>query len=124
MLTLTGSEQLEVAREELRRAADSAIKAAQSALDGCGAQLEQQVLDLCRLGGDLVHALAEAVSQWAPDLVVLGARRHGALLRWVGGEVSAPLARLLSSPILIVPVEYGSAVDGPPSRILLAATLR
>ena len=52
-----GSE-LEAAREELRRDAGEAIRAAQSALDGCDAQLDGQLLDLCREGGDLVHALA------------------------------------------------------------------
>jgi nucleotide-binding universal stress UspA family protein len=112
--------QLEAARDGLRLDAEAAIKAAQAQLDRCGAQVEGQLIDLCRVGGDLVHALAEAVSQWSPDLVVLGARHHRALLHWVEGEVSAPLARLLHAPILIVPVEYESELDGPPSRILFA----
>ncbi|SDE44268.1 Nucleotide-binding universal stress protein, UspA family [Paraburkholderia lycopersici] len=112
--------QLEAARDELRLDAEAAIKSAQTELDGCGANVEGQLIDLCRVGGDLVHALAEAISQSSPDLVVLGARHHGALLRWVEGEVSAPLARLLHAPILIIPVEYEGGLDGPPSRILFA----
>ncbi|WP_413183404.1 universal stress protein [Paraburkholderia sacchari] len=112
--------QLQAARDELRVDAEAAIKAAQAKLDGCGAQVEGQLVDLCRVGGDLVHALAEAISQWAPDLVVIGARHHRALLRWVEGEVSAPLARLLHAPILIVPAEYEGERDGPLSRILFA----
>ncbi|WP_342952521.1 universal stress protein [Paraburkholderia sp. JHI869] len=112
--------QLSAAREELRRDAGEAIQAGQSALDGCGAELEGQLIDLCREGGDLVHALAEAVSQWSPDLVVLGTRHQGAFLRWVEGEVSAPLARRLHSPILIVPVDYEAASDEYPSRVLFA----
>lgn len=112
--------QLQAARDELRLDAEAAIKAAQAKLDGCGAQVEGQLVDLCKVGGDLVHALAEAVSQWSPDLVVIGARHQRALLRWVEGEVSAPLSRLLHAPILIIPVEYEGVQDGLPSRILFA----
>ncbi|WP_321914557.1 MULTISPECIES: universal stress protein [unclassified Paraburkholderia] len=111
---------LEAAREELRRDAGEAIEAARSALDGCGSQLETQLIDLCKEGGDLVHALAEAMSQWSPDLVVLGTRHHRALLRWVEGEVSAPLARLLQWPVLIVPVGHEAGSDALPSRVLFA----
>lgn len=117
--TWAGS-QLEAAREELRRDAAQAIQAAQSALDGCGVELEGQLVDLCREGGDLVHALAEAMSQWSPDLVVLGTHHHRALLRWVEGEVSAPLARLLQWPTLVVPVDHEAGPDVPPSRVLFA----
>jgi nucleotide-binding universal stress UspA family protein len=117
-LGIWAGSQLEVAREELRRDAAEAIQAAQAALDGCGVQLEGQLLDLCREGGDLVHALAEAMSQWSPDLVVLGTRHHRTLLRWVEGEVSAPLARLLRWPMLIVPVDHEAGPDEPPSRVL------
>ncbi|MEM5330991.1 universal stress protein [Paraburkholderia sp. JHI2823] len=112
--------QLQAARDELLRDADTAIKTAQSALDGCGALLEGEVIDLYKEGGDLVHALSMAAVQWAPDLVVLGARHHRALLRWVEGEVSAPLAKLLRVPTLVVPVEYEDELPGPPSRILFA----
>ncbi|WP_321896489.1 universal stress protein [Paraburkholderia heleia] len=112
--------QLQAARDELRLDAEAAIKTARSRLDGCGAELEDQLIDLCRVGGDLVHALAEAISHWSPDLVVLGARHHRALMRWVEGEISAPLTRLLHAPILIVPVEYEGGLDGPPARILFA----
>ncbi|MFC5429703.1 universal stress protein [Paraburkholderia denitrificans] len=117
--TWAGS-QLEAAREELRHVAAEAIQAAQTALEGCGAQLEGQLVDLSREGGDLVHALAEALSQWSPDLVVLGTRHHRTLLRWVEGEVSAPLARLLHWPTLIVPVDHETGPDEPPSRVLFA----
>lgn len=41
-------------------------------------------------------------------------------MRWVEGEISAPLTRLLHAPILIVPVEYEGGLDGPPARILFA----
>ncbi|WP_321939685.1 universal stress protein [Paraburkholderia sp. J8-2] len=112
--------QLQAAPDELRLDAEAAINAARAKLDGCGAQVEGQLIDLCREGGDVVHALAEAISQWSPDLVVLGARHHRALLRWVEGEVSAPLARLLHAPTLIVPGEYEGGSDGPPSRVLFA----
>ncbi|TAM05834.1 MAG: universal stress protein [Paraburkholderia sp.] len=116
--TWAGS-QLEAAREELRLAAAEAIQAARSALEGCGVQLEGQLVDLSREGGDLVHALADALSQWSPDLVVLGTRHHRTLLRWVEGEVSAPLARLLHWPTLIVPVDHEAGPDAP-SRVLFA----
>ena len=119
-LGIWAGSQLQAARDELLRDADAAIKAAQSALDSCGALLEGEVIDLYKEGGDLVHALSAAAVQWSPDLVVLGARHHRAMLRWVEGEVSAPLSKLLRVPTLIVPVEYEDELDGPPSRILAA----
>ncbi|WP_321781884.1 universal stress protein [Paraburkholderia sp. J94] len=112
--------QLEAAREELRHDAGEAIQAAQSALDGCGAHLDGQLVDLSKESGDLVHALAEALSEWSPDLVVLGTRHSRALMRWVEGEVSAPLARLLRWPTLIVPVDHEPETNAPLSRVLFA----
>ncbi|WP_321788359.1 universal stress protein [Paraburkholderia sp. J94] len=112
--------QLQGARLELLRDADAAIQAAQAKLQGCDAKIEGQLIDLCKVGGHLVDALSNAISQWSPDLVVLGTRHHQGLLRWVEGEVSAPLARLLHAPVLIVPPEYKGATDGPPSRVLFA----
>ncbi|MEI7294874.1 MULTISPECIES: universal stress protein [Paraburkholderia] len=112
--------QLQAFRVELLRDADAAIQTAQARLQGRGAKIDGQLVDLCKVGGHLVDALGEAISQWAPDLVVLGTRHHQGLLRWVEGEVSAPLARLLHAPVLIVPAEYDGACDGPPSRVLFA----
>lgn len=42
--------QLQAARDELRLDAEAAIKTARSRLDGCGAKLEEQIIDLCRVG--------------------------------------------------------------------------
>lgn len=122
LLPLQGwsAKQIEAAGDELRHDATEAIRTARSALHGCGAQIDAQLLDLGKEGGDLVLALAEAASQWSPDLVVLGTRHRRALLRWVEGEVSAPLARLVHWPILVVPAEYQDGHDDPPSRILFA----
>lgn len=111
---------LEAARDELRRDAENAIEDAQRVLEGCAARIDGHLVDLCTHGGDRVHALAEAASHWRADLVVLGTRQHRGLERWIEGEVSAPLARLLHWPALIVPGDYAASEDETPSRILFA----
>lgn len=113
-------QQLEAARDELRSDAANAIQNARHALDGCGAQIDGQLIELRTHGGDLVHALAETASQWQADLVVLVTRHHHGLWRWVEGEVSTPLARLLHWPALIVPANYEAGDGDLRERILFA----
>lgn len=113
-------QQLDAARDELHRDAEEAVRSALDELQGCGSQIEGAVIDLCKEGGDLVHALAEAAAHWSADLVVLGTRHHRGLMRWVEGEVSAPFARLFRWPVLIVPTGYQATDGDVPSRILFA----
>lgn len=112
--------QLEAARVELLRDAQTAVVDAQKSFDESTTAVETEVIDLCKQGGDVVHALAGAASRWSADLVVLGTRHHSRLLRWVEGEVSAPLAKLVDWPLLLVPVEYDGTTDDVMSRILFA----
>ena len=113
-------QQLDAAREELHRDAEETVQLALDALDGCGSQIEAEVIDLCKEGGDVTHAIAEAALRYPAGMVVLGTRHHRGLMRWLEGEVSAPFARLLRRPVLIVPAGYEADAAEIPSRILFA----
>jgi nucleotide-binding universal stress UspA family protein len=45
--------------------------------------------------------LEEVVRERGADLVVLGAKRHAALARWLGGSTARQAARLLQVPLLV-----------------------
>jgi nucleotide-binding universal stress UspA family protein len=111
---------LDVARSELRRDADEAVKAARESLDQCGARVEAEVIDLCKKDGNIVEALDEVAERYAVDLVVLGSHQHRRLIRWVVGEVCAPFTQLLRWPVLIIPAAYELNADEQPSRIVFA----
>jgi len=113
-------QQLDAAREELHRDAEETVQLALDALDGCGSQIEAEVIDLCKEGGDVTHAIAEAALRYPAGMVVLGTRHHRGLMRWLEGEVSAPFARVLRRPVLIVPAGYEADAAEIPSRILFA----
>lgn len=117
--TWTG-QQLDAAREELHRDAEEAVQLAFNVLHDCGSRIEAEVIDLCKEGGDVVNAIADAASRWPAGMVVLGTSHHRGLMRWVEGEVSAPFARLLRWPVLIVPAGYEADESEIPSRILFA----
>ncbi|CAM2188561.1 UspA domain-containing protein [Paraburkholderia sacchari] len=114
------AEQLDAARDEIHRDAEKAAQAALDALHGCGSRVDAEVIDLCKEGGDVVDAIANAASRWPADMVVLGTSHHRGLMRWVEGEVSAPFARLFRWPVLLVPAGYEAHEGEVPSRILFA----
>jgi nucleotide-binding universal stress UspA family protein len=111
---------LDLARDELLRDAAEAIDRARELMAGCDVRIEADVIDLSKRGGVVVDALFEAAASWRADLLVIGARQHHGLQRWVEGAVSEPLTRRLRCPMLVVPESYGTAIGHLPERILFA----
>lgn len=117
--TLVGAA-LEAARDELLGDAADALAQAPSVFAGADVSLDTRVIDLARQGGDVAHALANAAGEENADLIVVGARQHHGLLRWVEGTVSEPLMRLAQCPLLIVPASDDKPIEHAPQRILFA----
>lgn len=112
---------LDSAREELLQDATVAVTEARDAFVTADVQLETDVIDPEKHGGDVVHALLGCADSWHADLLVLGARDHQRWLsRWISGTVSEPLAKLCRCPILIVPARGATSVHRAPERILFA----
>ncbi|ACC74886.1 universal stress protein [Paraburkholderia phymatum] len=109
---------LNAARDELISDARAALQRIEPVF--CGAMLETEVIDLSKRDGDIVHALLDAVAHWQADLLVMGARHHRGLLRWVEGAVSEPVTRRANSSLLLVPENSRARTDTPPQRILFA----
>ena len=114
--TMTGAD-LEAARAELLHDATAAADEACDTLTGAGLHVECAVIDLSTQGGDVSRALAEAAADWQAELLVVGARQHHGLARWIEGTVSEPLEQASPCPLLIVPE---SCVQHAPTRILFA----
>ncbi|WP_116135429.1 universal stress protein [Trinickia diaoshuihuensis] len=114
------SEVLASAHEELLRDANEALTRAYAALADSGFQIETEAIDLSKHGSDVTHALMDAARNWQAQLLVVGARQHHGLLRWIEGSVSTPLASLAQCPVLIVPVAYRTDALLSPGRILFA----
>jgi nucleotide-binding universal stress UspA family protein len=111
---------LESARAELLQDATDAVTQAADMCAQCNIPTETQVVDLSKQSGDVVHALIHGASAWHADLLVVGARQHHGVLRWVEGTVSEPLAKLSPCPILLVPESYTVKAGRLPRRILFA----
>ncbi|MBN3751868.1 universal stress protein [Paraburkholderia sp. Tr-20389] len=109
---------LNAARDELLSDARAALQRIESVFSG--AALETDVIDLSRRDGDTVHALLDTAAHWQADLLVMGARHHHGLLRWVEGAVSEPVTRRADSSLLLVPENSRARTDAPPQRILFA----
>lgn len=116
---LVGDE-LSAARAELLRDAGDALNQAKDVLSQQGRTAETELVDLSKQGGDVVHALTKAAGAWHADLLVVGARQHHGLLRWVEGTVSEPLAHMAGCAILVVPAQYDASPLAAPRRILCA----
>ena len=109
------------AREELLRDATDAVNQAYRRFARDDVQLETDVIELAKHGGDVIHALLDCASTWHADLLIVGAREHyGWLSRWVEGTVSEPLVKLSHCPILVVPARGDSPIHRTPERILFA----
>jgi nucleotide-binding universal stress UspA family protein len=112
--------ELYAARAELLRDAADALVQAKHAFSGCDFRLEQDVVDLSKHGGDIATALIDAADDWHADLLVVGARQHHGLLRWVEGTVSQPLTIHSRCSLLIVPPSHEEKLARPPQRVLFA----
>ncbi|EMN5127173.1 universal stress protein [Burkholderia contaminans] len=111
---------LESARVELLRDASDALSRAKAAMDRDDFAIDTEVIDLAARGGDIVHALTDSVQAWQAELLIIGARQHHGLLRWVEGTVSGPLGKLVPCPLLIVPEGFASVAEHLPTRMLFA----
>jgi nucleotide-binding universal stress UspA family protein len=114
------SADLYAARAELLRDAADALVQAKHVFAGCDFHLEEDVIDLSKRGGDVATALIDAADDWRADLLVVGARQHHGLLRWVEGTVSQPLAIHSRCSLLIVPPSHEEKLARPPQRVLFA----
>jgi nucleotide-binding universal stress UspA family protein len=119
MYPLTGVE-FGTAHEELLREASDALAKAAETIARDDINVETELIDLLKQGGDVEGALAQATVTWGADLLVVGARQHGGLLRWIEGATSESLAKDVQCSILIVPASYEKAGSGAPNRILFA----
>ncbi len=117
--SLTG-DTLYSARVELLRDATDVLGEASDAFAKCDVCVESELIDLSKYGGDVVHALVDATDMWQAELLVVGARQHHGLMRWVEGTVSAPLAKLVRCPVLVIPASYMIKAGHLPKRILFA----
>ncbi|CAN7662663.1 universal stress protein [Trinickia sp. LjRoot230] len=114
------SAELYAARAELLRdAADALVQAKHVFADGA-VPVEDEVIDLSQRGGDIATALIDAADAWRADLLVVGARQHHGLMRWVEGTVSQPLVTYSRCSLLIVPAEHEEKPMRPVQRILFA----
>jgi nucleotide-binding universal stress UspA family protein len=109
--------ELDAARAELSHDAQEALAKAREAFAGSDIRVETEEIDLSVSGGDVVHALIDAAQRWGADLIVVGARQHHGLMRWIEGAVSGPVARLSQCPILVVPAGFAGAADRLPDRL-------
>jgi nucleotide-binding universal stress UspA family protein len=112
---------LDAARDELRQDAADAVNQARERLAQEDFQLDTDVIELAKRGGDVIHALLECASTWQAEMLIVGSHaRHGWLSRWVNGTVSEPLVKLSHCPILIVPARDETHVHRAPKRVLFA----
>jgi nucleotide-binding universal stress UspA family protein len=112
--------ELQTARAELFRDATEAVAHAKGEFAHVAGDIETDVIELSKQGGDTASALIDAATEWKADLFVVGARQHHGILRWVEGTVSESVTRLASCSILVVPASYDAEIRRCPHRILFA----
>lgn len=116
----TGGLNVSAIYEELEKDTRGALESIRQIFETHGIAVETQVTDLAARGGDIAHALAAEAADWNADILVLGARQHHGLLRWVEGEVSESTTKLVRCPVLIVPASYEPTSSGGLTKILFA----
>ncbi|WP_018421915.1 universal stress protein [Paraburkholderia tuberum] len=116
---LTDAE-LQNARDEIHRDAADALQSAKSVFAGSKIAVQSDVIDLSRHGGSTGNALVDAADEWHADLLVVGARQHHGLLRWIEGTVSEFATTNAPCSILVVPASYEVEIPESPQRILFA----
>ncbi|WOD15584.1 universal stress protein [Paraburkholderia kirstenboschensis] len=112
--------ELQLARAELARDAGNAVARARSVFADAGINVESDVIEISRQGGYTANALIDAATQWNADLLVVGARQHHGMLRWIEGTVSEFITAEAPCSILIVPAGYEADIGPSPQRILFA----
>jgi nucleotide-binding universal stress UspA family protein len=112
--------ELQRARAELASDAAEAVARAKSLFTDAGIDAEPGVIEISRQGGYTANALIDAAADWKADLLVVGARQHHGLLRWVEGTVSEFVTTQAPCSILIVPAGYEAEIETSPRRILFA----
>ncbi|MCC8402375.1 universal stress protein [Paraburkholderia sp. MMS20-SJTN17] len=112
--------ELQTARAELLRDASTAVERVKEIFVQVNVNVDVRVLELSRTGGDTANALIDAASEWQADLLVVGARQHHGLLRWVEGKVSEFVTTRAACSILVVPANYEAEIHAFPRRILFA----
>lgn len=109
---------LAAARDELLADAGTALQKTASLFTGPAPATH--LIDLSKRDGDGVHAILDTAAHWQADLLVMGARHHRRLSRWVEGTVSEPLARRATNSLLLVPENSRVPTNSAPQRILFA----
>ncbi|ASV99068.1 universal stress protein [Paraburkholderia aromaticivorans] len=112
--------ELQRARAELARDAGEAVARAKQLFADAGVDVESGVVEISRQGGYIANALIDAAAQWQADLLVVGARQHHGMLRWVEGTVSEFVTTQAPCSILVVPAGYEAQIQSSPRRILFA----
>jgi nucleotide-binding universal stress UspA family protein len=85
-----------------------------------GIDVESEVIQPSRQGGYTANALIDAAAQWKADLLVVGARQHHGMLRWIEGTVSEYVTTAAPCSILVVPAGYEADIGPSPQRIVFA----
>ncbi|AXF23990.1 universal stress protein [Burkholderia pyrrocinia] len=111
---------LEAARDELHKDASDSLSRAKNAMARDDITIDTECIDLSNHGGDIVHALVESAEAWQAELLIVGARQHHGLLRWIEGTISGPLGKFICCPLLIVPEGFASVAEHLPRRMLFA----
>jgi nucleotide-binding universal stress UspA family protein len=112
--------ELQRARAELGRDAAEAVARAKKIFTDAAIDVESGVIEISRQGGYTANALIDAAADWKADLLVVGARQHHGMLRWVEGTVSEFVTTQAPCSILIVPASYEAEIEASPQRILFA----
>ncbi|RZF31249.1 universal stress protein [Paraburkholderia sp. UYCP14C] len=112
--------ELQTIRAELFRDASEAVAHVKEIFAPLDSKVDVEVLERSRQGGYTANALIDAATKWQADLVVVGARQHHGLLRWVEGTVSEFVTTQASCSVLIVPASYEDEIHAFPRRILFA----
>ncbi|MFM0514472.1 universal stress protein [Paraburkholderia sp. RL17-373-BIF-A] len=112
--------ELQTARAELFRNANEAVAHVKEIFAPVNVDVDVGVLELSKQGGYTANALIDAATEWQADLLVVGARQHHGLLRWVEGTVSEFVTTQAPCSILIVPASYVAEIHESPRRILFA----
>jgi nucleotide-binding universal stress UspA family protein len=112
--------ELQLARAELANDAAEAVARARKIFTDAGTDVESGVVEISKQGGYTANALIDAAADWKADLLVVGARQHHGLLRWVEGTVSEFVTAQTPCSILIVPASYEAPIEASPGRILFA----
>ncbi|MEM5436582.1 universal stress protein [Paraburkholderia diazotrophica] len=117
-LGATARNVLAAARDELLQDARTALHEIEAMFSD--AQPESELVELSKRNGDTVQALLDVALRWRADLVVMGARHHHGLLRWVEGTVSEPVTKRTDCSLLLVPENSRVPTNRRPGRIVFA----